>query len=304
MALDRLSNCIQPKNVDEPKHYESVKTLVEVAKASGVNFGLLCTNNIDIAMQSLYDAKDISHGGTFKDDKYHKLDEDERKMVEDKAAEICIATRFLSLSSDKLHSASKQEMKNDVVKGKNNYPTTIAGVIHFLQYHNLKRSSDNNYDKDNDNMLLAQEGKEEQDGQKKSRITAKEKPCRKSENGTCRYKIPHNWNECPDNPYGINKGKEVDEKGHLMCTVCTADEFTNVLDFDDGDLVFNDFVDDKLISDFMFYTTTSNTAYVFTQPAVEGRFTLSQTGQKKVIDYYWIVNPQWMCFVIGSFCTT
>ena len=67
-AIDRLSKCVQPpKDVDEPAHYKSVKTLVEVAKVSGVNFAMLCTYNIDYAMKALYSAGDISSEGTYDD---------------------------------------------------------------------------------------------------------------------------------------------------------------------------------------------------------------------------------------------
>ena len=36
------------------------------------------------------------------------------------------------------HFRSKQELQNDLVKGKNNYPTTTAEVMNFLSNHNLK----------------------------------------------------------------------------------------------------------------------------------------------------------------------
>ena len=37
-TLDALSKSIQPENVLETDHYETVKIMVEVCKASGVNF--------------------------------------------------------------------------------------------------------------------------------------------------------------------------------------------------------------------------------------------------------------------------
>ena len=40
-ALDRLGKDIQPETVLETDHYETMKTIVEVYKASGVNFALL-----------------------------------------------------------------------------------------------------------------------------------------------------------------------------------------------------------------------------------------------------------------------
>jgi len=48
---------------------------------------------------------------------YFDMSEVERKLVDNMAEEICLSTRFLSLSSNKLHGASKQELKNDLVKG-------------------------------------------------------------------------------------------------------------------------------------------------------------------------------------------
>ena len=59
----------------EARHNESIKTLVEVCKASGVNFALLCTYNIDMAMKSLYDAGEITTTGKFKNDDYFRLEE-------------------------------------------------------------------------------------------------------------------------------------------------------------------------------------------------------------------------------------
>ena len=36
--LDQLSRTLQPMHIPESEHYESVKTIVKVVKASGVNF--------------------------------------------------------------------------------------------------------------------------------------------------------------------------------------------------------------------------------------------------------------------------
>jgi len=47
----------------------------------------------------------------------------------------------LSLSSNKLHSQSKQESKNDLIKGEKKYPRIITAVLNFLQYHNIRGHS-------------------------------------------------------------------------------------------------------------------------------------------------------------------
>ena len=56
-ALDRLAKNIQPKEVEEAKHYGPVKTLVEVCKAGEVNLAAIYTRNIDTTMKILYDRK-------------------------------------------------------------------------------------------------------------------------------------------------------------------------------------------------------------------------------------------------------
>ena len=52
-AIYTLGKSIQSENVPEADHYETVKTMVEVFKASGVNFPLLCTYIIDMAEKTL-----------------------------------------------------------------------------------------------------------------------------------------------------------------------------------------------------------------------------------------------------------
>ena len=41
------------------------------------------------------------------------------------------------ISSNKNFAASKQELRNDIVKGKDNYPRTVVGVLKYLQFHSL-----------------------------------------------------------------------------------------------------------------------------------------------------------------------
>ena len=138
--MDRLEKAIQPENVLETDHYETMKTIVEVCKTSGVNFALLCTHTVDMAMTMLENESIIVHKGTYKDGGYFKLSEEHRGFVGERAEEICIAKRLLLLSSDKKFAASKQELRNDLVKGKDNYPRTVSGLIKYLKFHRLHTS--------------------------------------------------------------------------------------------------------------------------------------------------------------------
>ena len=87
----------------EADYYELVKTVIEVRKVSGVNFALLCTNTVDMAMEKLHDEGVLTNKlKSYKDGGYFVLDEDKRNAVNERADEICIATRLLSLSSKKI----------------------------------------------------------------------------------------------------------------------------------------------------------------------------------------------------------
>jgi len=63
----------------------------------------------------------ITKIGNFKVGIYFQLAENKRKLVKKMAEEVCLATQFLSLSCDEIHSRSKQELCNDMVKGENTY---------------------------------------------------------------------------------------------------------------------------------------------------------------------------------------
>ena len=136
--------------------------MVKVCKARSINFVLLCKANIDMAMEQLHAKRKIlpraTKPGNFKDGSYFKLTNAERGAVDKVAEETCLATIFLSLSCDELHYNSKQELKNDMVKGENKYPRTIATTLHFLQYHNRKTVSNSRNRGNNNNLLLAQDG--------------------------------------------------------------------------------------------------------------------------------------------------
>ena len=52
-AIDKLSRLIQPEDVHEVQHYEVFRSVIEMCKASGVNFALMCTDNVNTAMKEL-----------------------------------------------------------------------------------------------------------------------------------------------------------------------------------------------------------------------------------------------------------
>ena len=71
-----------------------------MCKASRINFAVMCSANVDMAMAELYATRAITKQVTYKDGGYFKINETERKLVDDRAEEICLSTRFLSLSSN------------------------------------------------------------------------------------------------------------------------------------------------------------------------------------------------------------
>ena len=114
-ALDFLSDAKQPEYVSESDHHEKFKAMVEVCKASVINFSLMYTHNIDAAMKKILKDGSISASGTYADGTYSRHNEVHMKLVNDVAEEICLLTRLLSLLNDTLHSASKQELKMIIV---------------------------------------------------------------------------------------------------------------------------------------------------------------------------------------------
>ena len=170
----------------------------------------MCTSNVDMAMKVLSKSGKISKSGTFKDGTYFELNDDERTLVNDISEEICLSTMFLSLYSDRIHGASRQELKNDLVKGDDKYPRTISNTINFLQHHSLRNRDTHHPDRDwnRPEAAFAQEGEEI----KKKVIQM----CRAFTEGTCKYKKKHTWKECPSNVWGSNKDKEFDINGVLI----------------------------------------------------------------------------------------
>ena len=157
------------------------------------------------------------------------------------AEEICLSTRFLSLASNTLHAASKQELRNDMVKGEDKYPRTISATLRFLQYHNLrgKQLSNKSNKKGRSETAFAQQDEEDDNEGEKTPPQNKSKLCGFWRDGTCEFKTKHTWKECPKNRWGVNFGKEVDDKGELI--LCTIDEVKDILD-EDNDPVLIDSV--------------------------------------------------------------
>ena len=96
--------------------------------------------SVEIAMNTLEREGLVSRSGKY-DENYFKLSEDERILVNAKFEEVFLSSRMLSLACNKSHYRSKQELQNDLVQGKNNYPTTFDDVIKFLSHHSLKDRS-------------------------------------------------------------------------------------------------------------------------------------------------------------------
>ena len=70
-----------------------------------------------MGIHMLHESLNIEIIGTYMDGIYFKLSDNKRKLVDDQAKEIYLLKRFLSISSNKLHNQSKQELKNNLVIG-------------------------------------------------------------------------------------------------------------------------------------------------------------------------------------------
>ena len=229
-ALDKLADMKQPDDLHEVKHYESFRSVTEMCKASGVNFATMCSANVNMAMKTLKAEGKIADARTYEDGTYFQLSMDDRTLVDNMAKERCLSTRFLSLASNKLHSASKQELRNDMVKGEDKYPRTIAATLRFLQYHNLRGKTAVGKDgkRIRNETAFAQQGDGDDDNDDKPPPQMKSKVCGQWRDGTCPYKKRHTWKECPRNKYGINFGKSVDDDGELI--LCTIEEMHHMID--------------------------------------------------------------------------
>ena len=191
-SMDKLCTLIQPKGTSEVKHCDKFRSVVEVCKASGVNFALLCTANIDIAIKHLHSNGKISKSGKYSNGVYFNITDNERKLVDKMAEEICLSTRFLALSCDAVHYKSKQELKNDMVKGDNKYPRTMASTLHFLQYHSLRNNNALGEEHRNKVDITLAQGEEEkgeidksEDKKPKGEANMVSKRCSKHKDGKC-----------------------------------------------------------------------------------------------------------------------
>ena len=107
-SLDRLGTTRQPKYISEADHYGKFKTAVDICKASKINFSLMCTTNVDMAMKELWNSVEVTKQGTFDDGTYFILNQAIRGLVDARAEEICLATRILySLSTSCIASPNK-----------------------------------------------------------------------------------------------------------------------------------------------------------------------------------------------------
>ena len=70
-------------------------------------FNIIWSVNVDMAITSPSKSGDMANQGTYKDGTYFELNQDERSMMNEKVEEVCLATRFLSFSNNKLYSQSK-----------------------------------------------------------------------------------------------------------------------------------------------------------------------------------------------------
>ena len=313
-ALDKLTALIQPDTVHEVKHYETYKSTVEMCKASKVNFAMICTENIDMAMTTLRNNGKITTTGSYADGAYYRLNDIERPLVDSMAEEICLSTRFLSLASNKLHMWSKQELVNDMVKGDDNYPKTIAGTLRFLQYHNLRGKTIPSNEKGQKLFKNEIAFAQDDDNEDKLEIDSppsthkKSKICGQWKDETCPYKKKHTWKECPRNKWGTNYGKEVDNNGELvMCTVCDTTEFLAAMEDTEDPAIIERFYDidgDEIKSsdnnnrptvDFYSHyqpyniTVHDTIHHMFNQIGLQHRINHAMTQEKSTICKTWIL---------------
>lgn len=187
-----------------------------------------------MAITVLYKQKKNAQSGSYKDGTHFKLNNDERALDDAMPEEICLSTGFLSLSSNKFHYTSKQELKNNLIKGDNKYPCIIANTIVFFQYNNLRNKATHLNDRHMDiqyDALFAQDGVNVGDIHKPLLNVI----CRGFEDSACEYKKRHTWKEYLSNQLGINKGKLCTKKGKLV--LCTVSKFEESLEFTDKAIV-------------------------------------------------------------------
>ena len=184
-----------------------------------------------MTVKSLNFAEEVSTSGIYKDGIYFKLTDDGRKVIDKKSEDIFSATRFLFLSSNKLHIQSKQEVKNDLIKRDDKYSRTITSALNFLQYHGLRnnntltRTRNPNFNRIE--TALTQDGtKNPNDEDTPPRNISKK--CRQFEEGDCHFKTEHIWKKCVNNSWGINNGKSCESNEAMV--MCIVGDFDVALD--------------------------------------------------------------------------
>ena len=66
-AFDKLGDLAQPDHVHEVKHYDTFSSFFKMCKTSSINFALICTVNVDMAMKELEKKSKIKKRGTIDD---------------------------------------------------------------------------------------------------------------------------------------------------------------------------------------------------------------------------------------------
>lgn len=144
--------------------------------------------------------------GGWKDGTYFSVNVSERSLVDEKAEAICLATRFISLSSNKLHYHSTQELKTDIIKGGGKCIRTISAALNFLQHYNIRGYS-NNPKQGKQSPIFNEEIIFATDAEKESGGGGGGVKRRLAWRGACPYKKKYSWKECPFIPLSLNKGK-------------------------------------------------------------------------------------------------
>ena len=117
-----------------------------------------------------------------------------------------------------------------------------------MQYYSLRNNNTSliihNPNPNRIETTFAQDGtKNLNDKDKKFRNVSK--TCRQFEEGDCPFKTKHTWKECPNNPWGINKGKSCDSSGAMI--MCTVGDFNATLNLTPDDaMVYITHTDDNL----------------------------------------------------------
>ena len=84
--LDRLGTTIQHTKSLESEHYDKLKiVVVKLCKASAINFSLIYSANINMAIKKINKSREMTKTGTFKDGTYFDLEENARILVDERA---------------------------------------------------------------------------------------------------------------------------------------------------------------------------------------------------------------------------